>query len=462
MRRYVLLIIVIIIAIVRVILNQISPQDGEQMYGDGKLPATIQGTIVEDPDYRDRNVKLILQPETVIKHGKIILNAPRNGNYALGDRIEVQGILTRPISFKSKNGSVFDYAGYLGKDDIFYEMKSPKYIKFIGGDKTSLASYLAHIKYIFADSIHQALREPHASFALGILIGGKGALGKELLDAFRSTGLVHMIVLSGYNVSLIVSFAIILIPNFGKLLKLSIGIIAIMLFAIFVGGGATVIRASVMAGCGLGAEFFGIKYNPLKALLLAGALMVIYNPKIFLSDPSFHLSFLATLSIILFSGPMDWLFAKFPRFISKDSWLGPLISTTISAQILTAPYIAYSMHALPMLGIVANVLVTPITPVLMLAVFVLGVLSMVIGPGSVLITILGIANYSAIQYIFWVVNLIAGLPYSSVSFNTYTKTQVFITYALILIVYVCFVVRLRRRSVSLIQPLQNGSGPFAS
>lgn len=451
MRGYWLLFVVILIATARVITGELSSQ-GEleevaKQLGDGKSPITISGTVAEDPDYRDRNTKIVLQPETLIEHGRIIIDAPRNATYSVGDHIVVQGVLSKPSSFKSKNGSVFDYAGYLSKDDIYYEIKSPVYVKLTGERLDSLAVSLLQIKYSFSEAVHKVLREPHASFALGILIGGKGALGDELLGAFRSTGLVHMIVLSGYNVSIIVAFVILLIPNLGKFVKVSLGVLTISVFAIFVGGGATVIRASIMAACGLGSEFFGIKYNVLKALILAGAIMVIYNPKIFLNDPSFHLSFLATLSIVLFSEPLATLLSKIIArlpgwfsnsmgcYIDGKSWLGSLICTTLAAQILTAPYIAYSMRALPIFGLVANVLVTPITSGLMLSVFVLGMLAIILGPVNWLVTVISTVNYSVIQYVFLIVKWISSWPNSSVEISSYTKTQVFITYALIFSTY---------------------------
>jgi len=67
----------------------------------------------------------------------------------------------------------------------------------------SLTGILYEIKRGFMENLRQVLGEPEASLAGGLVVGEKDSLGKELLDDFRKVGLIHIVVLSGYNITII-------------------------------------------------------------------------------------------------------------------------------------------------------------------------------------------------------------------------------------------------------------------
>ena len=130
----------------------------------------------------------------------------------------------------------------------------------------------------------------------------KRALGKDLEEVFRTVGIIHIVVLSGYNI-MIVADAImrVLALFFFPRTRLIIGVGTIALFAILVGLSATVVRASMMAALVLIARGTGRQYAVLRALAFAGTVMLLINPYLLVYDPVFQLSFLATLGLILLS-----------------------------------------------------------------------------------------------------------------------------------------------------------------
>ena len=98
------------------------------------------------------------------------------------------------------------------------------------------------------------------------------------------------------------------ILSFGA--SLALGAVTIILFAMMVGGGPTVARASIMALAALLARATGRQYEAGVALFLAGALMVVVNPLVLVYDVGFQLSFLATLGLIYLAPLLEDKFDK--------------------------------------------------------------------------------------------------------------------------------------------------------
>jgi len=151
-------------------------------------------------------------------------------------------------------------------------------------------------------SIEAVIPEPQVGLAEGLLLGVKQALGDELEVVFRKTGIIHIVVLSGYNVMLVVIFiTYVLSYVLPYRARVPFGILAIVCFAVLVGLSATVVRASIMASLILFARATGRTYAVMRALCFAGVIMVLINPYLLVYDVGFQLSFLATLGLI-FSG----------------------------------------------------------------------------------------------------------------------------------------------------------------
>ncbi|MCH8329246.1 MAG: ComEC/Rec2 family competence protein [Nanoarchaeota archaeon] len=185
------------------------------------------------------------------------------------------------------------------------------------------------------------------------MLGTKQSLGEELKQDFIDTGIVHIVVLSGYNVT-IVSDAI--VGFFGYFLSgmvaFSLGLISIVFFAIMTGAGATIVRASIMAILVLIARRIGRTYEITRALLLAGLVMLIHNPWILVFDISFQLSFLATVGLI-YLAPR---FEKYVRFLPKFWDIRGIFAATIATQLFVLPFILYKMGTLSLVSPFVNLL----------------------------------------------------------------------------------------------------------
>ncbi|MBU6426713.1 ComEC/Rec2 family competence protein [Patescibacteria group bacterium] len=332
--------------------------------------------------------------------------------YSYGDRVEFSGKLSQPMNFGSGRGRAFDYRGYLAKDDIFYEIKSASVRKISnGGGMDSITMFvtsaLYKVKRWFVGNLERSLGEPHAALAAGLVVGEKSALGKDLLADFRTVGLIHIVVLSGFNITVVADALRRLLSRLPRVWGIFAGAFGIILFGVMVGGGATVVRSCAMASVALFANLIRRDYNVPRALAFAALLMLIQNPMILLHDPSFQLSFLATLGLILLSGPIE----KRIQFLPEVFGIRGTVAATFATQIFVSPYILYMMGQLSLIGVVVNILVLPLIPLTMLAVFLTGAAGFVLSP---LGQLLGWFAHLLLSYELFMVEYFARLPFAAV------------------------------------------------
>ncbi|MEK7179991.1 MAG: ComEC/Rec2 family competence protein [Patescibacteria group bacterium] len=396
----------------------------------------IKGRVVKEPDNRDTSSRIVFSPNTIngievsgliSKNNKILLTVPSYPKVYYGDLITIAGVFEKPQSFLSESGIVFDYPSYLAKENILYQIKNAEIVSVIANKNFSFLRILFSAKEKFIEGLHKNLPEPHSSLASGVLLGGEDPLPKDVQDKFRKTGIIHIVVLSGYNVSLVVLVVMFLAAFFlPRTFAYLLTSIFIVVFVLFVGAGASTIRAALMAILVLYGRFSYRKVNILRLLSVAACIMVFHNPYIVAFDPSFQLSFLATLGLIVFS---EYIGKFIPKFFPLP--LKEILAATIATQIFVLPLILYRSGEFPLMTLPVNLLVLPLIPVVMFFAFLtaIGALfsSFIALPFSLLTTFF-------ISYIFSVVNIFSSLPFSTFPFHIsfYVVVFLYFSYAIIL------------------------------
>lgn len=317
--------------------------------------------IVDEPENRNGQTKLIVAfPNSKSKALLWTQNFPER-NY--GDLILVEGYLNHTKNFTSENGRDFDYISYLKKDNIFYEIKPIQITHQEKNQGNVIKEYLFKIKKSFLSQIKKLIPDPEASLLGGILLGAKEDMGKNLLENFRKTGVIHIVVLSGYNLSLVAEFFIKIFAFFGLTISAIFGGISIIFFTIMTGASSTIIRASIMALIILFARATGRESEAIFALFLAGFLMLLFNPALLVFDPSFQLSFLATLGLLVLSPKIEEKLKIIPKkFIDFRG----ILAATLSTQIFVFPILLYMMGEISIISPVVNVLILIFVPIAML------------------------------------------------------------------------------------------------
>jgi competence protein ComEC len=298
---------------------------------------TIEGVIVRDPDVRQGVQMLTVD---VGQKGMVLVQTDNYQEYFYGNRIRAVGKLEFPQPFDTDTGKTFNYPKYLLARGVTHTVSFAQVSVVDHGEGNFVVSELLGIKHILTNGIRAALPEPESALLEGLLLGNKQGLGKELTDSFRRAGVVHMIVLSGYNVTVVVNaillVALLFLPRVWALTLAATGIVA---FAIMTGASETTLRASLMALVALLAKGLYRPASGLRLLLIATAALALWNPLLVLYDLSFQLSVLSTLGLILFSERI----AKSLSFVPEALNLREVSATTIATQVTVLPLLIYSV-----------------------------------------------------------------------------------------------------------------------
>jgi len=364
---------------------------------------TLIGQIVSLPEDREKTKLLEVQIET----DKILVSVDRYENVTYGDTVEVSGKLARPESFATELGRTFNYPGYLKAKGIEYRISFAQIEVLESGTGNWFQVKLFDFKKAFMKNVTEYIPDPAAALGGGLLLGIKQALGKELENAFRRTGIIHIVVLSGYNVMLVVVFVMFVLGYFlPKKPRMIIGILAIATFALLVGFSASVLRASIMASLLLLIQATGRVYDVLRGLLVAAMIMVLINPHILVYDVGFQLSFLATSGLILVSPHLERWLRRVTNFLGARSF----IVATISTQIAVLPLLLYQIGEFSAVAVIVNVLVLPMVAVAMLLTFLTGLAAFF---SSTLASLLAVPAYWSLQYINEIALWFSTLPFAA-------------------------------------------------
>jgi competence protein ComEC len=225
----------------------------------------------------------------------------------------------------------------------------------------------------FADKVRTAVPEPQASLGIGFLTGQKSALPDDLADALKIAGLTHIVVASGYNLTILVRMARRLFVRVSKYLAAVSSGVMITMFMAITGLSPSMTRAGLVSGLSLLAWYYGHRFHPLVLLPFAAAITVALQPSYVWGDLGWQLSFAAFAGVMIVAPLLQRYFfgAKEPGVLRQ------ILGETIAAHIVTIPIIAIGFGVISNVAVIANVLVVPLVPLAMLLTFIVGLWAIV-------------------------------------------------------------------------------------
>lgn len=270
------------------------------------------------------------------------------------------------------------------------------------------------------------LSSPYAELLAGMTLGIK-----ELPDKFNQdlikTGVIHVVVVSGFNVSLVISALFPLLIFLGRRCSFFISILGVLFFVFLVGFEPPILRAAVMGLILLYGKYEGRERSVLAALLVTAVLMVFISPLIVL-DLSFILSFLATFGLIVFS-PVVKKYVSFKLYGLEEDFV-----STLSAQVLVWPIISYYFGRVSMLGPLVNILVlwvVPLATVLGFLYIIFAFIFEILGLEILLFLFTAVIKIPLI-YFSQVVTFFSRLPFSQI------EVQIGIGFMAFYYLFICF------------------------
>ena len=328
------------------------------------LTPSSSGIVISEPEQKENTTRFVMKADN---GEKVLVSTDLYSPIQYGDRVEVSGKLQEPGIIDDGTGRPFDYGKYLAKDEIYFTISFTKVEVLSSGEGNWLKHTLFGLKNSLTSKMKVILAEPESSLLAGLILAGKTAMPKDVLEEFKRAGIIHIVVLSGYNITIIAEF----MRAVFRSAKFSV--LGIVFFVIMTGAQATVVRAAIMVLAVILAKMLHRNFSAPRALLAAAFLMVLHNPKILVFDPSFQLSFLATCGLIYFVPVAETFLAKIKM---PELWgIRTVLATTVATQITVLPFLVYSMGNVSIVSLPANILILPFIPIAMFIGFVATLLS---------------------------------------------------------------------------------------
>lgn len=235
---------------------------------------------------------------------------------------------------------------------------------------------LSNIRHSFQDVIDRGLPSPSSDLLGGLLLGVQQTFPKTLKEDFRRSGVSHIVAVSGFNITIIITALWSMLKSTPLGRRRSFWLLGggVVLFVCLTGAAAATVRAAVMGLLVLFGQSHGRLSQSGHTLLVAIAAMVAWDPTLLLFNVGFQLSVAATAGLIGISPIIGSYVRTFPPWAGlKDIGV-----QTLSAFIATAPLIAGVFHTFSLVAVPANLLIVPLVPITMAVGFAWGVIAFVV------------------------------------------------------------------------------------
>ncbi len=411
------------------------PDSSEFIHTYAEKKVSFIGFVSSEPDIRQDGVRYRVRVEHFTDRdieigGEVYMKSDLYPRYAYGEQLRIECEIEKPEPIEDKeNGTTFRYDRYLSRMNIYALCQNPEINST--GEKNGHIFYttIFSFKKILANKIEHIWHEPYASFVAGLLYGYRGGLG-SLSDLFAITGVTHIVAISGYNITIIATIFIALCKTIYLPRKKAFWVVVtgIMLFVIFTGASASVVRAGIMGVLVLIAKQGGRNSSIGNILVLTAVLMTIHNPFVLIWDAGFQLSFLATMGLVYMSPILERYMKKLPGvFGIKDSFI-----STLSAIVTTLPLILFQFGRLSIVAPLVNILILWSIPWIMIVGAVAVALSFI---SASVAHVFGFFGYMGMEYIIRVVRFFAYLPFASIEVRIHPASMVLLYIALIVSMY---------------------------
>ncbi|MBC7868410.1 MAG: ComEC/Rec2 family competence protein, partial [Gloeobacteraceae cyanobacterium ES-bin-316] len=320
----------------------------------------------------------------------------------------------QPIK-NSGNPGAFNYQRYAAFQQVYQQLflQPQDWVATAEVQPNKLRSFLYNSRQYILDVLKQYISNNHQQLGIAeaLLIGYKEDLDKDLVQAYSNTGVVHIIAISGLHLGLIYAVLLWLLNHLpwikkSRHVKVLLLISCLWLFSLLTGGAASVLRSAVMFTVIVLGKYYFRQSSVYNSLAASAFILLCYNPY-YLWDVGFQLSYLAVIGIIALQQPL-YRSLYFKNNVVRKIW--QMLSVTIAAQVAAFPICIYYFHQFPNFFLFTNLLVIPLSTIILFAEIVLVLVSAV----GLLATSLG----TAISWSIYAMNRII-LFFSSFSFSVW-------------------------------------------
>ncbi len=345
--------------------------------------------------------------------GGVLLFVPPYMDLKYGDTVQLTCQLQAPQNTKT----FLSYDKYLARNGVWSTCNWPKIEKINSSQNifNKIVIFFFNFRTVIQNKVNNLWPEPESALMAGLLYGAGNNFSAEVKNDFSITGITHIVAISGYNIGIVVIVFMNSLLGLGMNRRRAFYFsgVGIILFVLFTGASASVVRAGVMGVIVLLSTQWGRLSQIGNVLVFTAALMLLSNPFVLIWDVGFQLSFLATIGLVYFSPVLKNYWPDNPHRILLNVFKDNFI-TTMSAIIITLPLILFQFGRLSVVAPLANVLVLWIIPYLMLFGFMALVLGFIFYP---LAQVIAWLSYFGLKYVIITAHYLAHWPMTSIDFS---------------------------------------------
>jgi competence protein ComEC len=270
------------------------------------------------------------------------------------------------------------------------------------------------------DAVNRLLPDPQSGLLLGIIFGVKTTMSTRLVNALTITGTLHIVALSGTNITILTKLVGTTLSKFISRRAASLLTLVIIIgFVLFVGPSPSVVRAAIMGCVSLVAVASGRQVWAFWAWCIAICSMLAIQMDL-VTNISFQLSAGASLGLILFADEeKPYVFQPQPEhpslfrsiFRNLLDFVNTDLRTTLAAQVFTLPIILIAFHRVSLISPLPNILIGWVLPPLTAIGLVTAVLAVTIPP---LGQLAAWVSWVPLTYILIVIEQTARIPFASI------------------------------------------------
>jgi competence protein ComEC len=241
------------------------------------------------------------------------------------------------------------------------------------GRRGGLGGLADRLRSAIGAALASGVSDERRAVLLGIVLGEDESLDRSVRDAFRASGLYHLLAVSGQNVALVAGGVLLLAWLLGiPRMAAQVGALAaIGAYVLAVGAQPSVVRAGV-AGALASLAWMCAREADRWWFLLLGALVLLAWSPYNLLDPGFQLSFGAVAAIFLLVPRLTRRLEGYPLPRSAVA----VVAVSVACGAATAPVLLFQFGSVPAYTVIANALAAPVVAPLLG----LGLLAAVVHP----------------------------------------------------------------------------------
>ncbi len=428
------------------------------------LPMKVQGInvrLLNDPVVKEKSIKLLVEVcewkdalQWKPSNEKMLVYLQREPDAEklhYGDEILI-GVSPTKVE-GPKNPNEFDFREWLKRQGIngqaYGKSGSWKIISH-GNGNWFKACALDLRRYYLGKLQEYGLSGSSFGVAAALLLGASDHLDPGILQAYSASGTLHVLSVSGMHVALVyVVLLKLLAPlekrRWGKWASIFLQLIFIWFYATLTGLCPSVLRSVTMLSVVIAGRAFNRNAHILNSLAASAIILLISDPLLLL-DIGFQLSYLAVGGIVMLQPKLasawepktDTYFGK----IKAHVWT--LISVTLVAQIFTFPLGLYYFHQFPTYFLISNLVVIPLSTVVMYA----GLVLLIISPIVILAKPISVLFAFLVELLNASVTGIEHLPHAVIHSSNWEKSELLLLYAFLIFILI-FLVRNHKRFLQL-------------